>query len=293
MKAAALAAALLGFALAAGAAGETPAPPPKPRTFALVSAIGDQFHYVRRRPQVGTNFEPFTRHAATVAKGAIDTAVLRGLDRTIAASDPAAERVFLILNPAEMDNVPAPDRERVAIGKVVAALEPMKQREGWEKIFVVTPHWRFGEIKGMGSKLGGVGVFVQPLARDRTGLVELDSALDGSIEPDAVTPDGKPTQSSVFVAPYFYTKLWVIDPKTLQVIDSEERYDVRKIHDPMWTAVDVAKNFTPEQLARQVESFVENSSSRALREAIGVVTVTDPKAVPDPKAAPPAAPAKP
>ena len=31
---------------------------------------------MRRRPQVGTNFEPFTRHAATVAKGAIDTAVL-------------------------------------------------------------------------------------------------------------------------------------------------------------------------------------------------------------------------
>ncbi len=181
IRAAGLAAVMLGAALAAVAAGETPAPPAKPRTFALVSAIGDQFHYVRRRPQVGTNFEPFTRHAAKVPKGAIDAAVLRGLDRTIEASDPAAQRVFLILNPAEMEGVPPPERERIAIGKIVSALEPMKQREGWEKIFVVTPHWRFGEIKGMGSKLGGVGVFVQPLTRDRTGLVELDAAR---VEPD-------------------------------------------------------------------------------------------------------------
>ena len=84
-----------------------------------------------------------------------------------------------------------------------------------------------------------------------------------------------------------------IDPKTLQLIDTEERFDYQKIHDPMWTAVDVARNFTPEQLAGQVEKFVERASSRALREAIGVVTVTDPKAVGDPKAAPPVAPGKP
>lgn len=76
------------------------------------------------------------------------------------------------------------------------------------------------------------------------------------------------------MAPFFYTKLWVLDPKTLQVVDAEERLDFQKIYDPMWTANDIARNFTPEQLADQAEEFVERASSRALREeAVGVVAL--------------------
>ncbi len=294
MRARALAALTLAFGLAAHAAGEAPGGAPRPRTIALVSALGDQFQYVRRREEVGSHMEPFRRHTARVPDRALDAAVLRGLDRTVAATDPTAERIFLILNPAEMDDVAPPDRERVAIGKVVSALEPMAQRSGWDRIVVVTPNWRRSEINGLGSKLGGIGVFVQPLRRDRTGLPEFDAMVDAQIDPDTVTPDGKPTSSYIFVAPFFYTKLWILDPKTLQVIDSEERFDFQKIYDPTWDAIDVARNFTPEQLALQVERFVERSSSRALREAIGVVTITDPKAVDAPRAAPPgAAPKKP
>lgn len=272
--------------LAAGAASAAPEAP-KPRTFALVSAVGGEFQYVRRRQQVGTNLEPFSRHSARVPGGALDNAVLRGLDRTVAASDPESERVFIVLNPVEMEGVRPADRERVAIGKVVSALDPLPQRAGWDRIFVVTPHYRYGEMQGLGSKLGGIGVFVQPLSRGRIGSVDLDIALEALDDPDTMTPDGRPSRSYTYVAPFFYTKLWVLDAKTLQVIDTEERFDYQKIYDPSWTAIDVARNFTPEDLAAQVEKFVERASSRALREAIGVVTVSDPKAVADPKAAPP------
>jgi hypothetical protein len=281
--------ALAAAACLAQAAGEAPAEAPKPRTYALVSAVGDQFQYVRRRPSVGSHLEPFRRFNAKVPNGALDAAVLRGLDRTVAASDPASQRVFIALNPAEIEAVRPAERERIAIGKVVSALESMKQRSGWDRIFVVTPHYRHGEMQGLGSKLGGIGVFIQPLERGRARTLDLDGALEGLDDPDTVTPGGKPSRSYTYVAPFFYTKLWVIDPKTLQVIDTEERFDYQKIHDPTWTAVDVARNFTPEQLAGQVEKFVERASSRALREAIGVVTVTDPKAVGGPKAPPPAA----
>jgi len=287
-----LAAILLAWSGLAAATAPDPAPEaPRPRTYALVSAVGDQFQYVSRRPSTGTNLEPFRRFTAKVPGGALDRAVLRGLDRTVAANDPGSERLFLSLNPAEMESVRPADREKVAIGKVISALEPMKQREGWDKIFVVTPNWRFGEVNGLASKLGGIGVFIQPLER-RTGNIDLDANLAGFAEAETVTPDGKPTSSAIYVAPFFYTKLWVIDPKTLQVIDSEERFDFRKIYDPNWTATTLERNFTPEQLAEQVETFVERSSSRALREAIGVVTVTDPKAVDETKSAP-AAPRKP
>ena len=285
-----LVAALLALAAGAAPAAEEAR---KPRTFALVSAVGGEFQYVRRRPQVGTNLEPFSRHTAKVPGGALDNAVLRGLDRTVGASDPESERVFLVLNPAEMEGVRPADRERVAIGKVVSALEPLPQRAGWDRIFVVTPHYRYGEMQGLGSKLGGIGVFVQPLSRGRIGNLDLDIALEALDDPDTMTPDGRPSRSFTYVAPFFYTKLWIVDAKTLQVIDTEERFDYQKIYDPSWTAIDVAQNFTPEDLAAQVEKFVERASSRALREAIGVVTVTDPKAVNDPKAAPAAAPKKP
>ena len=287
-----LAAILLAWSGLAAATAPDPAPEaPRPRTYALVSAVGDQFQYVSRRPSTGTNLEPFRRFTAKVPGGALDRAVLRGLDRTVAANDPGSERLFLSLNPAEMESVRPADREKVAIGKVISALEPMKQREGWDKIFVMTPNWRFGEVNGLASKLGGIGVFIQPLER-RTGHIDLDANLAGFAEAETVTPDGKPTSSALYVAPFFYTQLWVIDPKTPQVIDSEERFDFQKIYDPMWTATTLERNFTPEQLAGQVETFVERSSSRALREAIGVVTVTDPKAVDEAKPAP-ATPRKP
>lgn len=287
MLARGLAATLAAFACVAVSAAEAAAGTVEkpPRTYALVSAVGDQFQYVRRRPSVGTMFEPFVRFTATVSGGALDRAVLRGLDRTVAANDPRSERVFLALNPAEVQDAKPEDRDRIAIGKVISVLEPMTQRKGWDRIFIVTPHWRFGEINGLASKLGGIGVFIQPLER-RTGNLEFDANIEGFGEVEAVTPDGKPSSSaSVFVAPFFHTKLWVVDPKTLQVIDAEERFDSQKIYDPMWTAVDVAKNFSPEQLAGHIEKFVERASARALGEAIGVVTVTDPKAV-APAAAP-------
>ena len=94
-----------------------------------------------------------------------------------------------------------------------------------------------------------------------------------------MTPDGKQSRSSTFIAPFFYTRLWVLDPRTLQVIESEGRYDYRKLFDPEWTALDVAKNLPPDQMALELVNFTERASARAVREALGVVTITDPKPV--------------
>ena len=69
------------------------------------------------------------------------------------------------------------------------------------------------------------------------------------------------------------------DHRTLQVIESEGRYDYRKLFDPEWTALDVAKNLPPDQLALELVNFTERASARAVREALGVVTITDPKPV--------------
>jgi hypothetical protein len=264
--------------LCAAAHAEPEASPRRPKVYALVSAVGDQFSYVQQREQVGTLFEPYVRHTARVPGDALNAAVLRGLDRVVAQDEPGSERVFVRLNPEELANVAAEERERVAIGKLVRALEQLPDRQRWDRIVAVTPAFVRSERRGMGSKLQGIGVFVQPLERARIQSL-------ATIDPDTQSPAGEATRSSVYVAPFFYTRLWILDARTLEVLESEGRYDYRKLWDPLWTALDVSKNLTPEQLAGEVEAFVELASARALRETIGTVTVSDPKEVPSASAA--------
>jgi hypothetical protein len=268
-----------GSAIAAHAA-VTDGSAERPLVYALVSAVGDQFNYVRQRQQVGTNFEPYRRTTVKVPDDGLNSAVLRGLDRVIAEREPESKRVFLKLNPLEMENVPPKDRESVAIGKLVTALEKFPQRAEWDRIIVVTPRYLLPGREGLGTKLQGIGVFVQPLRSAAiTGGPDIDIDRVGSPGAETVAPDGSVNRSRRFVAPYFYTQLWVFDAKTLEVLETESRHDFTRLFDPESDALDVGKSFTPEQLAEQVEKFVERSSARALREAVPVVTVGEPKRV--------------
>lgn len=273
------------LAAPAGAIAQPDVAPP-PTVYALVSAVGDQFSLVRQKRQAGSNIiDHFERHTLKVPGDALNAAVLRGLDRVVAESDPASQRVYITLNPAEMEGVAPRERERVAIGKIVSALAARPERAQWTRIIAVTPRYLFSEREAMGPKLQGIGVYVQPLeSAAARGVDSIDFGPEG-MEPDAVTPDGQATRSRRFIAPYFYTKVWVLDAKTLELISSDGRYDFRRIYDPMWTANDIEANLKPAELAVTIETFVERSSAKALREAIGVVTVTDPRLVDAPAGA--------
>lgn len=275
-----LLAGLLACGTAAQAAADGAAPAKRPTVYALVSAVGGHFSLVRERRQVGTHLEPYQRFSARVAGTGLDGAVLRGLDRVVAESDPGSERVFVRLNPLEMEGVAPHERERVAIGKLVSALSPLPERSAWDRIIAVTPGFLRPERDGLGAKLHGIGVYVQPIEGPRPGdgfLLDLETSA--RLDPETVSPAGEPSRSRVFVAPYFHTKVWVLDARTLQVLEAEERFDHQKLWDPAWTAIDVEKNLGPEDLALRVETFVENTSARALRETLGVVRVSDPKPV--------------
>jgi hypothetical protein len=276
-----MAAAALAVTVSARAAGATERAAEKPMVYALVSAVGDQFSYVRQRQQVGTNLEPYGRTLMKVPDDALNAAVLRGLDRVIAERDPDSTRIFLKLNPLEMDNVPPKDRESVAIGKLASALEKVPGRAEWDRIIIVTPTYLLPGREGLGAKLQGIGVFVQPVRSSRIAgpSATLDIDRDGSPGPEAVAPGGTVNRSRRFIAPFFYTRLWVLDAKTLAVLETESRYDYSRLFDPESPAIDVAKSLTPDQLGEQVVRFVERSSAKALREAVPVVTVGDPVVV--------------
>ena len=264
---------LLAAALAAvpAAAAETG------KVYALVSAIGSTLAHVRLKESTGTHMEPYQRTALKVPDASLDAAALRGLERIVRQTDPEARFVYLRLNPAEFEGVAPPRRGETAVGKLASALDKLPERKSWHQVLVITPRFVASERERLGSKLQGVGVYVQPFHRGifGPGRDELSTRDDA----ESITPEGEPVQASTFVAPYFYAQVWVLDAQTLEVLYTGERFDYQRIHDPKSTAIDIEVAVPPEKLGPMVERFVENASAKALRDAIGVVTITEPKVV--------------
>ncbi len=245
--------------------------------FALVSAVGDQFTYVRQKENTGSHIiDNNNRRTLKAADNGLNLAVLRGLDTAINNAHPESERVYLTLNPAEMEGVLPQDREAVAIGKIVSELEKRPERLTWDKIIVATPKFLMSERSGMGPKLHGLGVYVQPLTGNSIGGADGNSEIDVSAhgESDTTNPeDGKKNRSKIYVAPYSYIQVYVIDPKTMRVIEKNARHDFQKLNDPTSTALDVGKSIPMDVLAKSVGSLIERSAARAVSETEVGVTV--------------------
>ena len=257
-----------------------PAPAPKQKVYALISAVGDQFTYVTQKTSVGSNvIDNFSRQVVRVPNDAINASVLKGLDNAIAQRDPGSKRILAKLNPLEMDGVLPIDRERIAMGKLLTSLEKFPQRHEWDTIIVVTPKYQFSGRKGLASKLEGLGVYVQPL---ESAKLSDDSSVDmpASEGEETITPDGKPGKRySTFVAPYNYTQTWVFDAKTLKVLETSARYEYQKIYDPESTALNVSKSISIDTLAQIFTTFVERSVARGVGEALPIVEIGDIKPV--------------
>lgn len=252
----------------------------KPKVYALISAVGDQFTYVTQKQSVGSNIiDHYTRVVLKVPDNALNNSVLKGLDRAIEQRDPTSTRILATLNALEMEGVRPVDREKVAMGKLLAALEKMPQRADWDTIIVVTPKFLFSERSGMGSKLEGIGIYVQPL---ESANLQDDAGAEilGSDGEDTITPDGKPgVRSKVYVAPYNYTQTWVFDAKTLKVLETSARYEFQRVYDQTSTALNVANSIPAAKLADVLSKFVERSVARGVGEALPTVEIGEIKPV--------------
>jgi hypothetical protein len=258
-----------------------PAASPKPKVYALISAVGDQFTYVTQKQSVGSNFlDHYDRKVIRIPNDAINVSVLKGLDNAVAQRDPGSIRILARLSPLAMDGVRPIDREKVAMRKLLETLEKFPQRLEWDIIIVVTPKFQFSERKGMGSKLEGLGVYVQPL---ESGKLADDAGTDilGSEGEETITPDGKQNnrRSSTFVAPYNYTQTWVFDARTLKVLETSARYEYQKIYDPESTALNVSNSIPVEKLAQIFTGFVERSVARGVGEALPSIEIGEIKPV--------------
>ena len=238
----------------------------KKAVYAIASAIGGQLNYIVAKERVGSNLDPYERTTVKQPDYALDAIVMRGLDRVLGRRFPDTERVFMRLNPSQLDGVPSHERERVAFERLTAELQQMPQRAMWDRIVIVTPHYRGFERAGLGSKLHGVGVFVQGLNTD-------SASSEGRYE--VVEPDGTAgkMRKNNYIALYYYATLFILDAKTLQVLESSPWLIDEKINNTSSDAIDIAKSLTMEQLSSRLEVFAEKASDEALTRTLGGVVV--------------------
>jgi hypothetical protein len=291
-------AAALSFSLAQSspASAQSTSASPAPKKIALISMVGDEFTVVIQRQSTGSNIiDNFKRHTVRVPGQGINMSVLRGLDEAVRREYPESERIFLAI-PHNSDALPArpQEREKAAYDKAISIITPMKERQEWDQIVLVTPRWLFSARDGMASKLSGIGLYVQPLksAKLDSNSTELDFLTDLGMQLEEEVDTlkrGQTARSQTYLAPFFYTVVTTLDAKTMKVIKRDERYDFRKITNPDSTALRVINEFEPDQLAGLIDKFIETAALRSVTEKRGTVEIGPVKDSRTDVVAPPAA----
>jgi hypothetical protein len=249
-----------------GQAADAPAEPAKPKTYALIAAIGEQFTTVTETARVGTHLSPYRRTTERVPYNILNRLALHGLDKAIVAIDPASIRIYMSLPAAQVDRVTPSKRDSAAIGAVTAELAKMPQRLEWDRIVVATPAFRALARDGMAGKLQGFGVFNEPQCQAGCPNWRVHGS-DVAAEPldgvDAVASDNTSFKAKTYIAPFSYIKVWVLDPKTLEILDMQQGFDSQKLaeqrHKPALDMTEWQNYF-----AGRVVSLIEMSVGEAI-----------------------------
>jgi hypothetical protein len=152
-------------------------------------------------------------------------------------------------------------------------------------VVVITPTLRIERSEGgPRGDIQGIGVFTQPLCQ--SDLRDCDRAAGRNSGVTATTPEGETTTAPRFVAPYLYAKVWILDPHTLAVIDTQVALDHTKLYDPKSDSLDMNQMIDRKVLAARIVEQVETSAVEALKrtELRGKVEVNEKGEV---RAAPP------
>jgi hypothetical protein len=243
--------------------------PPRPRVYALLAAFGDQFSVVTEGFRTGTHLSPYKRRTSQVSDNALDRLALHSLDQAIAKIDPASKRVYLTLPAASMAGSAPSERESVAIGQIAHALEEMPERLEWDRIAVAMPAYRALELHGLGGRLQGFGLFAETQCQAGCGGLGPQAELKAIMrEPpdgvDAITSEDKPIKARTFIAPFSYIAVWILDPKTLTVLDRQESFDSQKLAQPPEKPLDLSQAEGQKYIAMRIANLIDLSVGEAV-----------------------------
>lgn len=265
---------LLSIGLLAGASpAQTPAEA-RPQVVALIATLGDQLTIVRKRPTRASDVEPYSRRPLQVDGQLLNYSVLRGLDSAIAADEPQARRVMLRWRPSEalstrLRNSEAKDANELLFDALIQQLSQMPQRAEWDRIEAIMPSYSWVEKQGMPRRIGGIGIFIQPLGSQWDITDEDGVNRNSDYQPDdydTVHPTtGAKGKDSAFVAPYIYFERVTLDARTLTVLSRKPQYANTKYSDPKSTSMDVMDGLSPADLVSHLSNLVERAAYQSVR----------------------------
>jgi len=242
----------------------------KPRVYALLAAIGDQFSVIAEVVRTGSHLSPYERRTNQLPDDILNRLALHALDQAIAKIDPASTRVYMALPAMQLDSVAPSERGSVAISRITHALAAMPQRREWDRIVIVTPGYRALELKGLAPRLQGFGLFAETACQAACGGPRPEDEARASMqEPpdgvDAITSEDKPIKARTFVAPFSYIEVWVLDPKTLAVLDRQQALDRQKLAEPVYRPLDLSDDAGQRYIAMRIANLIDLSVAQAVQ----------------------------
>jgi hypothetical protein len=237
----------------------------RPKTYALLSAMGNQFTVVHEVQSTGTHLSPYRTQSYQIGENILNRIVLNSLDKTVARLDPNGKRVYLSTDPV---------RGRGRYASEEAALDPVLEklkrldRAQWDRIVVAMPAYRYHSQDGLATRMQGIGMFAQPLCQSDTGwgnrMGSCDSGFRPPSGPEALTPEGKTLAANTYLAPYSFVEIFVLDAHTLAVLDRQTSFGHRKLTDMSGNAMGVGSEGSREFVNRQMLEVITGSIADAV-----------------------------
>jgi hypothetical protein len=229
--------------------------------YALVSAVGSQFHFVSERMRTGSHLPPYNRSRADAPGELLDKLVLHGLEAAVAKSAPSSKRVHLSVT-VRPGRTNTSELEEMAMASVLEKLRALPEREGWDRIVLATPAYRPLNGNAMPGRIQGMGIFAQPLCAAWDDCDFRTTVQSGGQK--VTTPEGRTVSSSRFIAPYVSLRVSILDPKTLAVLESQEVFSHEKYFDPMSDSMDMMEMIPKRFLAMRLIELVEVTAREAV-----------------------------
>lgn len=238
--------------------------------------MGDQFIAASEFRGTGSRLPNYAKRSLDVKDEGINKLALASLDMAVRKLHPDTERIYLVVPISEDTRLRVRSIEENAFAIAVEALRARPDRSQWQRIVLVTPANRVQrqETGGLAPDTQGMGLFTQGNCQSDIRDCDRRRANSGV---EVETPNGDKVTSSRYVAPYFFAKIWILDPQSLQVIDSELVMEHTKYNDPDSEAMDQNQVLDRKFLLAKIVEQVEKSTTEAISrtELRGKVEVND------------------
>lgn len=221
-----------------------------PKTYALVSMVGDRLTFVTRRPSTGTSLDNNLRRTEPVGDDTMDAAALQSMQKAVNEVAPGSKTELLQITwPLPRGTFSTSSEEALNIART--ALKEIASDRAWDFVVVLGPRRTVGEAHRLGSKLDGLGFYVDPGGPHRNYRPQEQ-------------PDNK-VSSDRFISPYAALQLWLLNAKTLEVIASQPIYGYCRYANAKAESDNPWQFFPPQEMLEMLKRVVDNDVAEGAR----------------------------